>query len=124
MSGNDWLAYIYFLSKKCSDPAESHEDRSQAAVDFLAAIDGLADDPAADPDDRWIACELQAIAAAHARLHTGEVITVLSGIVGSDAADPEDQVEAKRYLKHIAERLREQGNDISTWVDPDAERPQ
>ena len=85
MSGNDWLAYIYFLSKKCSDPAESEEERSQAAVDFLAAIDGLADDPAADSEDRWIARELKAVAAAHARLNTGEVITVLSEIVGSDS---------------------------------------
>jgi hypothetical protein len=111
MSGNDWLAYIYFLSKKCSDPSESEEGRSQAGVDFLAAISGLADDPAADPEDRWIARELQAVAAAHARLHTalhaGEIITVLSRIVGSDSADPAERTEVKRYLKHVAERLRE-----------------
>jgi hypothetical protein len=124
MSGNDWLAYIYLLSKKCSDPAESEEERSRAAVDFLAAIGGLADDPAADPEDRWIACELQAITAAHARLHTGEVITVLSRIVGSDSADPEERAEAKRYLQHVAERLREQGSDISKWVDPGTDQPQ
>ena len=107
MSGNDWLAYIYFLSKKCSDPSESEKGRSQAAVDFLAAIGGLANDPAADPEDRWIARELQAVAAAHARLHTGEIITVLSKIVGSDSADPEERAETERYLKHVAERLRE-----------------
>jgi sugar phosphate isomerase/epimerase len=113
MSGNDWLAYIYFLSKKCSDPAESEEERSQASVDFLAAIGNGADDPAADPEDRWIARELQGVAAAHARLGAVQVITVLSGIVGSDSADPEEREEAKRYLKHVAERLREQESDNS-----------
>jgi hypothetical protein len=103
-----------FSQQKMLGPAESEEERSQASVDFLAAIGNLADDPAADPEDRWIAHELQRVAAAHARQGTGQVITVLSEIVGSDSADPVEREEAKRYLKHVAERLREQGSDNST----------
>jgi hypothetical protein len=79
----------------------------------LAAIGNLADDPAADPEDRWIARELQEVAAAHARLGTGQVVNVLSGIVGSESTDPEEREEAKRYLRHVAERLREQESDSS-----------
>ena len=103
----------YFLSKKCSGSAESEEEHSQASVGFLAAIGNLADDPAADPEGRWIARELQGVLAVHGRLGTGQVITILSGIDGSDSADPKEREEAKRYPKHVAERLREQESDNS-----------
>jgi hypothetical protein len=118
MSGNDWLQYIHFLFEKTKDPAFDQEEQAEAILEFFDAIDGLAENTTADPEDRWFACDLQANIAALARTLTGTAIVLLSEIARTESGGSEKRSEAQRYLKHVAERLRQQGSDISKWVDP------
>ena len=124
MSINDQLPYIAFLMRKSSDPAVSKDDQLQAVFDLIEAVEVLTEDTIADPEDLWIACELQAVAASHARQHTGTAIAVLSEIAGSEDADLENRAMARQMLEHAAKALREQGTDISKWVDPGMSRLQ
>ena len=124
MSTNDRLPYIAFLMRKTSDPAISKDDQLEAVFDLIEAVDALIGDTTADPEDLWIACELQSLVASYARQHTGTAIAVLSEIAGSEDADPEDRAKARQMLKHAAQTLREQGTDISKWADPGTSRLQ
>jgi hypothetical protein len=123
MSGHDWLMYIGFLADRISE-SEDADDKLQGIEDCLAAINALAADTTASPEDRGIACELQAALSSYARPHIGVAIAALAKIANSDATEPEERDEARKYLKQVTERLREQGSDISQWVNPGTNRLQ
>jgi hypothetical protein len=123
MSGHDWLSYIGFLANRISE-SEDADDKLQGIEDCFVAINALAADTTASPEDRRIACELQATLSSHARPHIGAAIAALAKIANSDAVEPEERDEARKYLKHVTERLREQGSDIGQWVQPETNRPQ
>jgi hypothetical protein len=124
MSTNDRLPYIEFLMRKSSDPAISKDDQLHAVFDLIEAVDALTDDMTADPEDRWIVYELQAVVSSHARQHTGTAIAALAEIAGSEDTDPEDQAKARQILRHAAQTLSERGTDISKWADPGTSRLQ
>ncbi|HVE21568.1 MAG TPA: hypothetical protein VNC39_06290, partial [Acidocella sp.] len=123
MIGRDWLGYIGFLTNRISE-AEDADDKLQDIEDCFAAINTLAADTTASPEDRKTACELQAALSSHVRPHIGAAIAALAKIANSDVAEPEERDEARKYLKHVTERLREQGSDISQWVKPETNRLQ
>ena len=118
MSGNDRLQHVHFLFGRTKDPALTQEEQADAIVEFFDAIDRLAEDTTADPEDRWFACDLQANIAACARRLTGTAIVLLSEVVRTEIRGSEERSEAQHYLKQVAEKLWEQGSDISKWADP------
>lgn len=124
MSTIDQLPYIAFLMRKSSDPGISKDDQLQAVFDLIEAVEVLTEDPLIDPEDLWIAFELQAVVASHARQHTGTAIAVLSEIAGSEDTDLKDRARARQMLAHAAQALLEQGTDISKWVAPETSRLQ
>ena len=123
MSGHDWLKHIGFLVNRISE-AEDDDDKLQRIEDCFVAINALAAETTANPEDRKIACELQATLSSYVRPHIGAAIAALAKIAHSDAAEPEERDEARKYLKQVTERLREQGSDISQWVKPETDRLQ
>jgi hypothetical protein len=124
MSLDDRLPYLFFLAKKISDPAASKDDQLHAAIDFFEAVVALADDTTVTPEDRWLACELQAVASSHASHHTGAILAALSEVAASETADPEDRDKARQLIEHAAKTLRWRGTDISKWTDPGTARLQ
>jgi hypothetical protein len=124
MTKYDPPPYIASLIRKASDPAISRDDQLEAVFDLIEAVDALTHDTTADPEDLWIAYELQSVAASHARQHTGAAIAVLSEIAGSEDADPEDRAKARQTLKNAAQTLGERGTDISKWAAPGTARVQ
>jgi hypothetical protein len=124
MSTIDQLPYIAFLMRKSSDPGVSKDDQLQAVFDLIEAVEVLTEDTIVDPEDLWLAFELQAVVASHARQHTGTAIAALSEIAGSEDADLEDRAKARQMLEHAAQALLERGTDISKWVDPKTSRLQ
>jgi hypothetical protein len=124
MTKYDPLPYIAFLMKRTSDPALSQDDQLGAVFDLIEAVDAFTDDRTADPEDFWIACELQSLVASHARQHTSMAIALLSEIAGSEDADPQDRAKARQMLQNAAQTLRERGSDISKWAAPGTMRLQ
>jgi hypothetical protein len=119
-----WLPYLAYLMQRTTDPAVSKDDQLQAIFDYFEAVDALAEDTLADPEDRWLACEIQAMASSHARHNTGAVLAALSKFAADQTKEPEDRAEARALLKHAAETLKKRGADISKWVDPGTSRRQ
>ncbi len=123
MSTSDRLPYIAFLVRKSSDPTVSRDDQLEAVFDLIEAVDSFTEDTA-EPEDLWIACELQAVAALHARQHMGTALAALSEIAGSEDIDPEDRTKARQMLRLAAQTLSERGTDISKWAAPETSRLQ
>lgn len=124
MSEHDPMTSLIGLMDKALEPDQNPDDQVKHVVNLFDAIDALVVDITVPAEDRAFAIRLKANIVAHAQTATGTAIAALSQIASSETTPPETRAVAKRTLQNVAVQLREQGGDISQWVDPGTSRLQ
>jgi hypothetical protein len=117
MTDPRWLEAVAFIDAATASDEPSAERTLELIKAYFQTIENIAADALASDDDRDIVRQILDEIRVRCRMLTGKAISVLAEVT-SVSTDPRVRDEAARVLHEISERMREQGHDISQWVEP------
>jgi len=118
MTESSWRQQIAEILQEFEKAKSNGDQQGQIAYfwTYVTALEVLAEDAAAPPEDRKFAQDYLQNLKACSVMAQGSAIAELARQANSETNLPAERQEARKALSEAASRLSAEGKDISHWI--------